>query len=49
MTDLDFLRALKLMSDEQIFEVMHNAQDFDDGEFRVLVSEAIIRLFGAVK
>lgn len=47
--NLQFMRALKLMTDDEIFDELHSAVNLGDADFKILMSEAMIRLFGIVQ
>lgn len=48
MIDLEFMRSLKLKTDEEIFDAMYGAEALSDDDFKTFMTEAMIRLMGVV-
>lgn len=48
MIDHEFVRELKIKTDEQIFDAIYFADSLDDEDFKTFMTEAMIRLMGAM-
>jgi hypothetical protein len=40
------MRSLKLKTDEEVFDAMYGAENLNDEDFKVFMTEAMIRLMG---
>lgn len=46
---LAFMRSLKIKSDDQVFDMLYDASELNDLDFKHLISECVLRLVGMVQ
>lgn len=46
---LAFMRSLKIKSDDQVFDMIYDATDLNDLDFKHLIAECVLRLVGMIQ